>query len=45
MAKSYCPCKTCTIFNCDDCPTCDICLVQTGCIDDIPDDDEQLKKI
>lgn len=40
MAKSYCPCKTCTTFNCDDC----LCMAQTGCIDDIPDDNEQLKQ-
>lgn len=41
MAKSYCPCKTCIIFQCDDCTTCDICMVRTGCIDDISDEEEK----
>ena len=32
MAKNYCPCKTCTSFECEDCTICDTCLVYTGCI-------------
>lgn len=28
----FCKCKDCTTFDCDDCPTCDICMVTTGCI-------------
>lgn len=41
MSKSYCPCKTCTDFHCDDCVTCDICMAQTGCVDDVSDEEEE----
>ena len=34
MSKNYCPCKTCKGGDCSDCPTCDICMSQTGCKDD-----------
>lgn len=37
MAKSYCKCIGCTTFECNDCTTCDICMAETGCKDDIPD--------
>lgn len=40
MAKSYCPCKTCTIHECMDCAICDICCARTGCVDDIPDEED-----
>lgn len=40
MSKSYCPCKTCDHTQyCLDCPTCDICMAQTGCVDDIRDEE------
>lgn len=35
----YCKCKTCTIYNCDDCTTCDICMCETGC--SFSDDEER----
>jgi hypothetical protein len=34
MSKSHCKCNTCITFNCDDCTTCDICHMTTGCKDE-----------
>lgn len=32
MLPEYCKCRTCVNkSNCDDCTTCDICMIETGC--------------
>lgn len=41
IRKEDCPCRTCPGGDCNDCPTCDICLVITGCISDDNEEEEE----